>query len=309
MESSDEKREAPEENKWRIIATARARALAAGYRKAGAQKRVEEILKALSAGQSESLRLFIERKMGGPPEAKARSLARGGNSKEMKAAMRTAAGWGRVDLLMGLVALGGDPSEKSPEGRSLLMEASKSERAVAVQELAAWGLSVSEGDDSGGSPLRNAAITGAGVALEEAVFRSGERGMAYVKVEELSRFEVLDALLVLGAKIDEVSPVTGMTALAEICGGGDECEAAVRALLERGADPNAKGPDGELAWSRAAGCGWESGQVCALLLSHGARPTPLPPGKTISASALAALEAWELGRGAEPRVSLKAPRL
>lgn len=220
-------------------------------------------------------------------------------------AMGEAARQGAVEALLALAALGGDPCRRGGLGENLLLEACAAGQAGAVEELALWGLNVNEADNWGGSALKRSALAGAGLKASLGL------GEMYVRRGEPRGFGALDAALRAGARINALS-TRGMSALAELCEGGDACEEAVEALLERGADPNiASARHGGLtAWQAANRARGANARVCAALLERGADPA-LKERDALSAGALAALEAFELGRqersGTAPRAA--GPRL
>lgn len=290
----------------RIRAKALARALAAGHGPSGGRRRLIKALREIEG--EETLKTMMKVGLGVDYMA---SVVGDVKSEQrewvLKDALRDAARAGSVNALWALVGVGADPTWLSL-GKSLMVEACSAGRGEAIRELGAWGLSARESDFRGVCVAMLTAMAGAGLSREFGPASAGQMGYQEIvaKTRDPAGFDALDAVLELGADIDDM--VGGeLTPLAELCAFGDVCEEAVKALLERGAKPNGKRRDRPGPLARAAQSPALSGKLCELLLRFGAIPEG--PERAANASARAALEAWELAQDGVAIVGRSSPRL
>lgn len=252
----DERGASPEEQRERSRqGAARAAALAG---KEGSQWRLDGLRASLKEAAERDLPFLVEAlaELGAPIES-----VGGAQSPLMRAAEL-----GAARAFEALLRLGAKPAAQDIKGRTAMHYAAIGGSASIVRRAAKAGMSVRQRDAAGGAPLTLAALSGCGLSAK------AQSAGAEPKVTRVRRrgFEALDALIELGARVDDPHPQYGQSPLFDLCELDDDGVEAARALLERGADPNGAGLDraplmGAMSSYRA------SGGLCELLIAYGAR--------------------------------------
>ena len=169
-----------------------------------------------------------------------------------------------------LLAAGGSPNCPAAGGQAPLHLAARWGHAAAVRLLVSAGAKVQASDDTGASPLHLAAQHGHAEAARDLLAAGAKHscrnneGERPLHMAAAAGFPALVALLCEAGAEAEAADNAGSTALHAAVRGWQECSAerhaaAVRALLERHADPLA------LNCRQAAGrpaCGWGDGWRC-----------------------------------------------
>ncbi len=182
---------------------------------------------------------------------------------------------GTVEILKLLLEKGADLRARERNGRNALALAAESADVNVVRFLMERGLDVNEPGPRGGRVLRRSSLARRYLPTLEYLRSQG----AKIEPQDLALMTHLDpktvaSLIQPAGDVNSRSSQFGRTPLINAAAAEEASFATLQLLLDRGADPNAAGTEGETAldWARHRS---DRARV-ELLRKHGAKPTRTP---------------------------------
>jgi ankyrin repeat protein len=192
-------------------------------------------------------------------------LARGADAKMSRAlTVCAAAGSGDEAILQAVLAAGGNPNERLPNGMTPLMLASRDTKPGSVKHLLDAGADVNAKSNTPRPTIRGLAEQGELTPL--------------MRAASFSNAEVVRLLLDRGADV-KAADFRGMTPLMMAAASEFQDRETVRLLIAAGSDVEAVAKDGQTVASWAEK--WGAGGVFKLLGRPGANATILQPAKLL----------------------------
>ncbi|MBM3500187.1 MAG: hypothetical protein FJX74_16140 [Armatimonadetes bacterium] len=193
---------------------------------------------------------------------------------------------GRVEAVEVLLEGGARPDTKEADGSPLVVSAAGAGRTGVVQALLEHGADPNVSGPDGTSPLMKAAIIGAADTVQT-LLAHGARVDARTREGYTALHLAVRGLLMGGLMHEQIALVDPHDEFWKRQREG--CRKAARVLLEHGADPFCRGPQGTTPLREATVIG--DREMVALLRAHGAKRVASSEGNRTAAAAADAIEA------------------